>query len=302
MPFFSIILPTYNRAHFLPKAIASVLEQTFEDWELVIVDDGSTDNTREIVTSFMDPRIVYIYQVNQERSVARNNGIKKATGQYICFLDSDDYFLPEKLSNYKTAIEQSTEDPSILFYDGLVFEIDNEVREIALPLKDNQETTHEFLLQHPIGPLQVCGAKSIFCKHSFNPQLRIGEDVELWMRIAKESDFIAVDSHQTIVLEHEDRSVNLKKYNSAKEQLKQLSLIFGMYSTQQISRKVRRKVLSDCYFNSAKHFMMNGKKWRAIFEIVKSVTYNFRNSQLKHRIYCLKELFFARIPFQYVLK
>jgi len=302
MPFFSIILPTYNRTHFLPKAIASVLEQTFEDLELVIVDDGSTDNTREIVASFMDPRIVYIYQVNQERSVARNNGIKKATGQYICFLDSDDYFLPEKLSNFKTAIEQSTEDLKTLFYDGLVFEIDNERREVAVPLKDIQETTHEFLLQHPIGPLQVCGAKSIFCKHSFNPQLRIGEDVELWLRMASDFKFQGIQSYQTVVLEHEDRSVNLKKYNAAKEQLKQLDLIFRRYSYEQISTSVRRKMKSDCYFNIAKHFMMNNMKREAIYMTLKSIFEDLKNIQLKHRIYTLINLLTIRIPQEYKIE
>jgi glycosyltransferase involved in cell wall biosynthesis len=97
MPFFSIITPTYNRAKFINKALESVLKQTFLDFEYIIIDDGSTDNTRGIIETFSDNRIRYIYQENQERSAARNHGIDLANGEYICFLDSDDYYLENHL-------------------------------------------------------------------------------------------------------------------------------------------------------------------------------------------------------------
>ncbi|MBI4947156.1 MAG: glycosyltransferase family 2 protein [Bacteroidetes bacterium] len=106
-PFFSVILPTYNRSGFIGKAIDSVLTQIFTDFELIIIDDGSTDNTKEVVSSFSDERISYYYQKNQERSVSRNNGIQKAQGTYICFLDSDDYFLPSHLSVLYANIEKN---------------------------------------------------------------------------------------------------------------------------------------------------------------------------------------------------
>ena len=95
---FSIVLPTFNRAKFIKNAINSVISQSFGDWELIIVDDGSTDNTKEIVKSFNDPRINYIYQKNSERSTARNRGIKESKANWICFLDSDDIFPDNRLS------------------------------------------------------------------------------------------------------------------------------------------------------------------------------------------------------------
>ena len=93
-PYFSIIIPAFNRAHLISKAIDSVIAQTFEDWELIIVDDGSTDNTKDLICNYQekDSRINYIFQKNAERSAARNNGIANAKGEYICFLDSDDYW------------------------------------------------------------------------------------------------------------------------------------------------------------------------------------------------------------------
>ncbi len=72
-PFLSIIIPTYNRAHTLRRPIDSILAQTFTDWELIIVDDGSTDDTKEIIEAYKDPRIRYVWQENQERSAARNH-------------------------------------------------------------------------------------------------------------------------------------------------------------------------------------------------------------------------------------
>lgn len=101
---FSIIIPTYNRAHMISRGIESVINQTYTNWELIIIDDGSTDNTKEVVESYNDSRIQYYWQKNQERSVARNNGIGKAKGDWICFLDSDDWYDKDCLKFYHDII------------------------------------------------------------------------------------------------------------------------------------------------------------------------------------------------------
>lgn len=104
MPLFSIIIPTYNRLNVLPKAISSVINQVFEQWELIIVDDGSTDDTSEFVDSLNDSRILFIKQNNLGVTVARNAGSKVASGEYLVFLDSDDQLLPNALEDFKNAI------------------------------------------------------------------------------------------------------------------------------------------------------------------------------------------------------
>ncbi len=98
-PFFSIILPTFNRAHIVRHAIESVLAQSFADWELIVVDDGSQDSTFDIVRSFVlnDERFRYHYARNHGLAMARNVGIHISHGKYITFLDSDDEYLPEHL-------------------------------------------------------------------------------------------------------------------------------------------------------------------------------------------------------------
>ena len=99
-PTVSIIIPTYNRAHLIGRAIQSVLNQTYQNFEIIVVDDGSTDNTEEMIKEFQkhDKRIKYIrHEKNRGGAAARNTGIKVARGEYIAFQDSDDEWLPEKL-------------------------------------------------------------------------------------------------------------------------------------------------------------------------------------------------------------
>lgn len=91
---YSVVLPTYNRAEHLASCIRSILDQSYKDFELIIVDDGSTDNTHDVISRFKDKRIKYIYQENSERGAARNTGIEVAQGDYVQFIDSDDTFTP----------------------------------------------------------------------------------------------------------------------------------------------------------------------------------------------------------------
>jgi glycosyltransferase involved in cell wall biosynthesis len=113
MPRYSVIIPTYNRAPFLKKALESVLNQTFEDFELIIFDDGSTDGTSDLIKSYNDIRIKYIYQENTGVSRARNRALSHAMGEYIAFLDSDDWWLKRKLEEAEEAIRQN---PSYKIY------------------------------------------------------------------------------------------------------------------------------------------------------------------------------------------
>lgn len=299
MPYFSVILPTYNRAHLLPKAIQSMVDQTFGDWELIIVDDGSTDDTKATVEKFQDERIRYIYQENQERSVARNNGINQAKGSYICFLDSDDYFLPEKLETIFSFIQQKNEKKAI-FYDGIAFQLDSKTTSVSVPLKKTKETIFEFLLLNPLFSQQICGHHTIFEEYKYNPQFRIGEDIELWCRIAKVYSLNPiVNSNQTVIVEHDERSINPKKTKAAIEHLSTLEFIFSMNSHQDISPYIRSSLKSDSYFNIAKHEMYNSQKFQAITWIIKSVLANRKSDQTKHKIYCLANLFRGQIPKEY---
>ena len=109
MPTVSVILPTYNRATFLPQAFASIKEQQLQDWELVVVDDGSTDDTRKLVaelSSGLSQPVRYVHQENQGAYGARNTGLDLASGKYLAFFDSDDYWLPHHLADCVAAMEK----------------------------------------------------------------------------------------------------------------------------------------------------------------------------------------------------
>jgi glycosyltransferase involved in cell wall biosynthesis len=108
----TVVLPTYNRAAFLPGAFQSIVGQTFDDWEIVLVDDGSADNTREVVEAFTSAnpgRVQYIFQENRGAYAARNRGIDIARGKYIAFFDSDDLWLPHHLARCVDALEHHSD-------------------------------------------------------------------------------------------------------------------------------------------------------------------------------------------------
>ena len=109
IPTISIIIPTFNRAHLLERTINSVLKQTYTDFEIIIIDDASQDNTKDIVQRFKNKNIKYLRQnENKGAPAARNRGIQEAKGRYIAFLDSDDEWVPEKLEKQLALFEKST--------------------------------------------------------------------------------------------------------------------------------------------------------------------------------------------------
>jgi glycosyltransferase involved in cell wall biosynthesis len=120
-PLISIIIPTYNSAELIGAAIDSVLAQTYQNWECIIVDDGSTDNTLKLCNQYikLDSRVKYLYQENGKQGKARNLGISKANGFYLAFLDADDLWLPEKLSVQIVQIQKH--DVDLVFSDSYVF-------------------------------------------------------------------------------------------------------------------------------------------------------------------------------------
>jgi glycosyltransferase involved in cell wall biosynthesis len=107
-PFFSVVIPVFNRAESLVRAIDSVRAQSFRDFEIVVVDDGSTDDPRAALEKFVDPRIRYIHQDNAGGGAARNRGIDEARGSFVAFLDSDDVFLPHHLASMHRLLDDTT--------------------------------------------------------------------------------------------------------------------------------------------------------------------------------------------------
>lgn len=196
-PFFSIVTPTFNRVRFLPEMIASVQAQSFSDYEHIIVDDGSTDGTETLMKPFVkaDSRIRYIKQENKGRSIARNVGIESSKGKYICFLDSDDVWLPEHLEIiHQVATRQ--EDPTFMF-TGLIwfYEDGSPQQHVEYSAKEQFASSVEYVIANQFAPDCVCIHRDILKKNQFNPALFINEDVELWARIAARFPLVSIDKH-----------------------------------------------------------------------------------------------------------
>jgi glycosyltransferase involved in cell wall biosynthesis len=186
MPKVSVIIPTHNRAEFLRSAVTSVLNQTFQEFEIVIIDDASKDHTREVITNFNDIRIKAIHnQVSKGAAGSRNIGIMNASCEYIAFLDDDDEWLPEKLKIQTCLLDDSPQEVggictgrfTIEKASGRVLSIDNpEMNDIY---KGNFITTSSILLR--VECFKKCGL--------FDENMPTGSDYDMWIRISKKFSF-----------------------------------------------------------------------------------------------------------------
>lgn len=200
----SVIIPTYNRAHVISRAIRSVLNQTFQNWELIIVDDGSNDNTEEVVRSFSDPRILYIHhQSNRGASAARNTGIQLARGRYIAFLDSDDEWLPEKLEKQLRVLESSDKDVGAVYTGAIFIDEESGRQRIKRPQAKGRILMEE-LAYNPIGSAsRVMIKRECFAKcGSFDEDFPPLEDWDMWIRLAERYTIDYVDEALVKYFEH----------------------------------------------------------------------------------------------------
>jgi len=191
-PFVSIIIPTYNRVSWLKGAIDSVLRQSYQDFELIIVDDGSTDDTKKIVTNYGN-RVKYIYQPNRGPSAARNSGIEKAQADLITFLDSDDRWMKNKL---KTQVELITHDPNIkiCYTDEIWMRWGERVNQKKIHKKYSGWIYHKCLPLCIISPSSVMIHRDVLGKVGlFDESLIVCEDYDLWLRISRQFPITFID-------------------------------------------------------------------------------------------------------------
>ncbi len=184
MPKVSVIIPTYNRLAFLEEAIGSVLSQDYEDYELIVVDDGSTDGTEDMVGRFAG-RMTFIRQDNRGVSCARNRGIDNSTGEHIAFLDSDDMWLQYKLSSQ---MDFFTRNPDALICHTEEIWVRNGVR--VNPMKKHKK--YSGMIFERVLPLCIVSPSSVMIRRDlffhtiglFDESLPACEDYDLWLRIA----------------------------------------------------------------------------------------------------------------------
>lgn len=191
MPQFSVIIPLYNKAPYVQKTVGSVLAQTFGDYELIIIDNGSTDGSSEIVAGFTDPHIRIVrLEKNVGVSNARNKGVSLSTAPYITFLDADDWWEPTFLEEMAGLIGRH---PSAGIYGTSYYIVKNGKKRIApigveetfIEGEINYCQVYAKTLCMPLTSITVAIPRAIFDETGgFKPNLKMGEDFDLWIRIA----------------------------------------------------------------------------------------------------------------------
>jgi glycosyltransferase involved in cell wall biosynthesis len=183
MPRVSIIIPTYNRKSFVLEAVESVLAQTYEDFELIAVDDGSSDGTAEVLKRY-EKRVLYLYQANQGVSAARNNGLARAQGEFVAFLDSDDLWLAKKLA-IQIAFMDRHPQAQISYTDEIWIRRGNRVNPKKRHAKYSGEIYPQCLPLCIISPSSALMRRGLFEQvGTFDPALPVCEDYDLWLRVA----------------------------------------------------------------------------------------------------------------------
>jgi glycosyltransferase involved in cell wall biosynthesis len=207
-PFFSVVIPVYNRAHLIERTIRSVTTQEFDDFEIIVVDDGSTDNAEMVISGIGDQRLRYCRKTNQERAAARNFGVREAKGKYITFLDSDDTLFVNHLRVAKRKLAELGE-PEVYHQS---YQVEGTSGEVLSRLNLGSGIINEFLFTR--GNVMSC--MGVFLKREValtnpfneNPELTGVEDWELWIRLSGRYSIFHDSLITAAIINHEERSVN----------------------------------------------------------------------------------------------
>lgn len=276
----SVIIPVYNASNYVAKAINSVLAQGYNNYEIIVVDDGSTDETREVLNGYED-RIRYVYQNNAGPAKARNTGIKQARGDYITFLDADDLWLPDKLEKQLSFFNIHPQ-YSLVFTDMQHIVGANVIHKSYLKEKNYQYLSsgsiYENLLRECFifTPTVMVKRECLERVGFFNENLRIAEDYDLWLRIADKFQIGFLD--QPLVIR------NRHKNNLTEDRY--LYIISGIQMMEELYRKDkgskrRKKIIEEelgkRYFALGYYFFDLGQQKEAQYNFLKSLKYSIQS-------------------------
>jgi glycosyltransferase involved in cell wall biosynthesis len=274
-PFISIITPTYNRADLIPDTIRSLQQQEYDNYEIIIVDDGSTDNTEEVVLAMADARTIYVKKQNAERAAARNFGARMAKGEYINFFDSDDIALRNHLSE-AVKIINSHNNPE-WFHLGFAWtteegEIFKKVNEFA-----GETLNSEIVNGNPLSCNGVFLRKDICLAEPFieDRELSASEDYELWIRLAARYPLYFTNTITSHLVDHDTRSV---RTINGKKLIKRFNLLIYYLRMDPVGqeqfRDGFRKIIADCYSYVSLHLAeVSAYKLKSIWFLLKSLYY-----------------------------
>lgn len=293
---FSIVIPTYNRAHLLEKTIYTVLDQSYKNFELLIVDDGSTDSTevviKQLISKKKEFKIVYLKQKNSERAAARNNGLIQATGDYVLFFDSDDTLYTNHLEVAKNNILEKKMPEFI----HLRYDIKNDQGQIT---KEGPIYHHHPNRELIFGNFLSCNGifirKDIALKNPFNEDRKLSamEDWELWLRLCSKYPLQYINTITSSIIDHNERSVVL----TSKEPLINrgeaiIKYVLDNKGVVDYYKKDISKFKSSCHSYIALHLSLTGKYKKEALKYLLSSFFEWPASLFHRRFFAIiKHLF-----------
>ncbi|MBU2957924.1 glycosyltransferase [Paracoccus sp. 1_MG-2023] len=223
LPYFSIVIPVFNRADRIGRTIDSCIAQRFADFEIIVVDDGSTDGTSDLVEAMQDIRIRCIRQANAGASAARNKGAQEAGGSFLAFLDSDDEFLSEKLASIHDAIHADGDADGTVWYSPLFFDRGEGNRMVKPPRPiGDDEPVGDYLFADD-GLMQTSTLvvpRALFLQVQFDPTLRCLEDLDLCLRLEEAGARFRMVP-EPLVTWHDDTPVGRLSYTTSTAELRE---------------------------------------------------------------------------------
>lgn len=279
-PRVSIIVPTYNRARVVGRALDSILSQTYTDYEILVVDDGSKDDTRAALEPYMD-RIRYIHQENQGASAARNRGLQEAQGEIIAFLDSDDAWYPEKLAKQIAHLDQHPEISILACHSRQ--EIGRHVREDF----QNAESQYQLFLWRPFPSnmsryvvrrecIEKCGLMDV--------SLHGPEDKEFWLRLMKAGYRFDYLPEPLVIYYVSEDSISLHPNRMLAGEKIICERYVDTIENTWTRRVLRSKFRAKSFWAAALNFHAQGKRGTSCLYLLKSMLANPMWPCTKHRV------------------
>ncbi|MFN4234273.1 MAG: glycosyltransferase family 2 protein [Bacteroidia bacterium] len=271
---FSFIIPTYNRGHLIVNTLQSLITQTYPHFEIIVVDDGSTDNTEEIVKSIHSDKIRYFKIPNSERGYARNFGASKATGLYLNFFDSDDIAYPNHLQTAYQIISENNNIPFFhLGYDSLGHSKKN------TSFSGNKQLLNKNLIKgNPLSCNAVFIHKDIFQQFRFNEDRTISglEDWELWLRISTKYEIKHFPIITSAIIQHENRSVLQTDKNKLIQRVTTfMNIVLNNKNIIDNYRPQLHLFKCSCYTYISLHLALTGKhKKDTLYYLLKGIKEN----------------------------
>ena len=284
MPEVSVIIPTYNSAQFLVEALQSVFDQTFKDYEIIIVDDGSTDHTKQLISRYIN-EIKYIFQENAGPAKAKNRGIMSSSGIYVAFLDADDVWLPTKLEKQVSVFHQDQE-LAMVFTENSCFDEKRGIFQRSIGKRNklmNGDIARNIFLHSGVSTPTVMVRREIFNEVGlFEEELYMGEDDNMWVRIASNFKVELIDEPLVKVRSHPNRTtVNKSKlFESIQTNINLLSCRY-----KGVKKRIEDVIplkLSRLQFEVGYHHFENldfGKARKAFARGIRHHIWNWKNYQ-----------------------